>query len=223
MAALAARAATGSRRWSPRPAGPASADDSSRLSGVGRGGLLRCSRPADFDRVLDDVLERRVLRGERHLDPERRPPNLARAHHPLDLALGGHPDDLEELANLHVEAILVHGSIPPAGVSAALCLGSRLESPAPRTRNLRRAGSGKPAASLSRRDGGCAPRRGGASPPVANGRPVRARSGASDRRAAGLRNSPDSPRRPPPGRSTRPAGTRSAPCDGSNPPRELAR
>ena len=50
-----------------------------------------------MNRRLDHVVERRIVRCERHPEPQRIPPNRSVAHDALDLALRGHADLLEEL------------------------------------------------------------------------------------------------------------------------------
>src|SRR4051812_40511530 len=71
-------------------------------------------RSAQLDCMLDHVLQRRrVRRGQHHAQPQRRTRAGALADHALDLPLRGHPDLLEELAQLDVETAFVHGALLP--------------------------------------------------------------------------------------------------------------
>src|SRR3954463_15355190 len=62
----------------------------------------------DFDCALDNVLERRVLGREGHAKLQGATLHLTLSDDALDLPLRGDAHLLEELANLHVEAVLIH-------------------------------------------------------------------------------------------------------------------
>src|SRR5215831_2950922 len=70
------------------------------------------------DLAVDDVFESKL--GNRQRDARLQQRAVAElalgervAHRGLDLALRGHPDDFEEFADIHVEAVFVHGALLP--------------------------------------------------------------------------------------------------------------
>ena len=62
----------------------------------------------DGDRAFDHMLQRCVLSRERHAKLERATLNLALANDTLDFPLRGDAHLFEELANVDVEAVLIH-------------------------------------------------------------------------------------------------------------------
>src|SRR3954454_4495895 len=62
----------------------------------------------DVDCALDDVLERRALGREGHAKLQGAPLHLTLSDDALDLPLRGDAHLLEELANVYVEAVLIH-------------------------------------------------------------------------------------------------------------------